>query len=625
MIKTVTKPTIQELFQAYANFYFKVPKYQREYTWSYNSWNDLYNDITENSEGYFIGSIICVNIDDSINPVLEIIDGQQRLTTLTLLLLAIYKQMKEYDINNSCDDIDQLKKQLSNKYSPNGCIIVPQSQSFNDEDYANIMYENQIINTPSTRKPYFQLRKIYRCFDHFTCLLKEEYKDLTDTIKNLNKEDEQIITLKNKIMQRLKDIKNKVETAMIVKIEVDSISDAFVLFESLNNRGVPLTAIDLMKNLIMSQAEKAKLTVDGCYKSWESLLTYLSDDYRVQERFFRQYYNAFRKQLNEAFVKTDKKEYYLGPLATKSNLLNIYEKIIKKDLNTFLINILECGKIYQNFNNPETEDMMYPNLKAPLLDLNHSQATPSFMLLMYLLRFKDDLKIDENEIKDLIKLLIKFFVRRNMTDYPSTREISRIFMEIIDELEKNNYTGIQLYKYINNKLIDISADDKMFEETLRGNVYKQNIDMTRYILCALAEKDMDKEKWTNLWARDDNGKLVWTIEHIFPEGQNIPQCWVDMIADGNNSLAKEYLENYAHTIGNLTITGYNSSLSNLSFIDKRERIYKPKDKDKNPIVVGYKNGLSINADIAQKESWRIDDIQKRTDILVKEILDMYRL
>lgn len=136
---------------------------------------------------------------------------------------------------------------------------------------------------------------------------------------------------------------------------------------------------------------------------------------------------------------------------------------------------------------------------------------------------------------------------------------------------------------------------------------------------------MDKEKWTNLWTRDDNGKLVWTIEHIFPEGQNIPDCWVDMIAGGDSTLAKQYLENYVHNIGNLTITGYNSSLSNLSFIEKRERTYKPKDKDKNVVIAGYKNSLSINYEIAKKDSWTIADIQQRTDTLVKEILDMYRL
>ncbi len=79
---------------------------------------------------------------------------------------------------------------------------------------------------------------------------------------------------------------NKVKQAMLVKIEVSTHSDAYVLFESLNNRGTPLTAIDLMKNLIMARAESNNLTIDDCFNRWQMLLGNLSDDYGIQERFF---------------------------------------------------------------------------------------------------------------------------------------------------------------------------------------------------------------------------------------------------------------------------------------------------------------------------------------------------
>ena len=90
---------------------------------------------------------------------------------------------------------------------------------------------------------------------------------------------------------------------MLVKIEVSSHSDAYILFESLNNRGTPLTAVDLMKNLIMARAEKVGLTVDDCFEQWTDLLNDLTDDYATQERFFRYYYNAFKNKLNEPFRK----------------------------------------------------------------------------------------------------------------------------------------------------------------------------------------------------------------------------------------------------------------------------------------------------------------------------------
>jgi Protein of unknown function DUF262. len=115
----------------------------------------------------------------------------------------------------------------------------------------------------------------------------------------------------------LLDIKKKVCNAMLVKIEVSTHSDAYILFESLNNRGTPLTAIDLMKNLIMARAEKVGLTVDDCFEQWKELLEYLTDDYATQERFFRYYYNAFKNTLNEPFRKDDpKKKDPLGIVAT---------------------------------------------------------------------------------------------------------------------------------------------------------------------------------------------------------------------------------------------------------------------------------------------------------------------
>ena len=133
---------------------------------------------------------------------------------------------------------------------------------------------------------------------------------------------------------------------------------------------------------------------------------------------------------------------------------------------------------------------------------------------------------------------------------------------------------------------------------------------------------MTTETWTDLWEQNDyGGKKVfkWMIEHIFPEGRNIPDTWVEMIAGGDRSLANEYLEQYVHKIGNLTITGYNSTLSNLSFVEKRDRLNAQK------LYVGYKNGLEINKELAEKDSWTVQDIIDRTNKLVAQLVVMYKL
>ena len=162
-------------------------------------------------------------------------------------------------------------------------------------------------------------------------------------------------------------------------------------------------------------------------------------------------------------------------------------------------------------------------------------------------------------------------------------------------------------------------DDSVFEERLRGNLYKENVDATRFLLCSLAEHTMTNESNNNLWDRYGSGNYIWTIEHIFPEGENVPQDWVDMIADGDKNKAKDYLDQYAHKLGNLTMTGYNSTLSNLSFLKKRDRT------DKQGNYVGYKNSLSINEDLATKEKWTIEDIQQRTNKLVEQLLTLFKL
>jgi len=130
---------------------------------------------------------------------------------------------------------------------------------------------------------------------------------------------------------------------------------------------------------------------------------------------------------------------------------------------------------------------------------------------------------------------------------------------------------------------------------------------------------MAQETWTDLWHRTDKKVFVWTIEHIFPEGQNIPESWVNMIADGDKELAKQYLEEYTHKIGNLTITGYNSTLGNKSFEEKRDR--KSKDGQR---FIGYKNGLDINREIATMDKWTVDDIKTRTATLVDELMKVYK-
>ena len=151
-----------------------------------------------------------------------------------------------------------------------------------------------------------------------------------------------------------------------------------------------------------------------------------------------------------------------------------------------------------------------------------------------------------------------------------------------------------------------------------GPIYEENFGVTRFVLSALAENSMTKESWVDLW-RVENKLSVWTVEHIFPQGENIPAAWVDMIANGDPSLARQIQQSHVHKLGNLTITGFNSALGNKSFEEKRDRV----DRQGRPC--GYKNGLKLNADLAVADAWGVAQIDARTQKLVDQVMKTFSL
>jgi hypothetical protein len=136
---------------------------------------------------------------------------------------------------------------------------------------------------------------------------------------------------------------------------------------------------------------------------------------------------------------------------------------------------------------------------------------------------------------------------------------------------------------------------------------------------------MTKEIHVDLWAQEsvkgDKQRYVWTIEHIIPQGKNLPSSWISML--GGSESAAEFQEDKVHSLGNLTLSGYNSSLSNLSFEEKRDRVSKNNAGIELP--VGYKNGLALNAKLASADSWSQNDVAIRTNELVADILHLFKL
>ncbi|MSS15036.1 DUF262 domain-containing protein [Porcincola intestinalis] len=613
MIKTVDQTTVADIFSINSDRVYRIPKYQREYTWGINDWDALFNDVTENDCGYFLGSYICVNSGSLNGTVLEVIDGQQRFSTLSLLLTALYEKLSALESQMELEDktdLSNLRSELANKkqilsatgrkYDYTQRLIL-QKQNMNDEDFSYILSEKGVISAKKSRPLNFGNRRIAKAYRHFIKLIEDEVEKIKS--ENSNADD----------ISALFSIKSKFEQAVLVGIEVDTNKDAYMLFESLNHRGVPLSALDLIKNTLIAQAA-TEAEADNSYELWKQILSNVGqDDYAVQERFFRQYYNAFREELNAPYKVPDKK-YYLGYLATRTTLIDIYEKMIKSDYVTLLDDLLAKSQKYSLIVNNSDEEYAYT---PALQDLERISGAPSYILMLYIMSNQAELELTDDHLNSIIKTLITFFVRRNVTDVPNTRKLTQLFIDVIAEAKL--LQGDDIVNVIHDRLQAVAASDELFEEKLRGSIYDENPEATRFILCSIEARHQTKEIYSDLWARDNSNKYIWTIEHIFPEGENIPDSWVDMIAGGDKMLAKQYRSDYVHTLGNLTITGYNQNLSNMAFEQKRDRKSKDKTKD-----VGYRNGLYLNQDVVNEDTWTIKKITERTDALVKTLLEMYK-
>ena len=594
MIQSVNNYPVTQLLDIEANVVYSVPKYQREYTWGKIEWEELFDDIRTNEEGYFLGSIICINQSTDALSIqhLELVDGQQRLTSISLLFAAIFDYLdKRKDTLDDDQKVEliNLKRRIILKKDANQIRVEPSYQNHNFHDYCSILSDLKILSKKD-RAPYAGNRKILKAFRYF----QERLAGTNGGNKDILEADDVFHLLE------------KVGKSCMVKIEVASHAEAYILFESLNNRGVPLTAVDLIKNKLLAKLDQKNYgNIDDNFIEWNRLLGALTDDYAIQERFFRQYYNAFKKKITT--------NHY--PLATRSNLISIYEKMIDDDPRVFFQRILAAGDVYRRIIQP-IDDSNTKELKRALVRLERISGAPSHLLLLYLFHEQTRLNITDEQIAGLVDYLVSFFVRRHVTDRPPTRDLTRLFMQVIEKVDE--LSGDQVINTVKNEFAKVSASDQDFREHLQGPIYQENTGATRFILCALEEKEQTKETAVDLWAME--GKLyVWTIEHIFPQGANIPETWIGMIANGNKDSAKELQEKYAHQLGNLTISGFNSVLGNKSFEEKRDR------KDRNGKYVGYKNGLFLNRQLAAKDTWTVHDIEERTRSLVDEVLALFSL
>jgi len=610
-------------------WHYHIPRFQREYVWGKYEWSKLLEDIYENDPGHYMGSVICVHDTSEFTPdtelIYEVVDGQQRLTTLSILIAAIYhKFVNQIPLTNSSivneDDfiikrnsikrrlikvVDYYKKQLPWGIFKDGSLtyclrVQPSTQEQNLDDYLYIMSKIKLLGEREKPKNCGN-RKLYKAFKYFRDNIPDDITGLFDLL-------------------------DRVYKLSFIHISEASQSKAFLLFETLNYRGVPLSAIDIIKNKMLSVLEsKFGEKIDESYDSWQKLLENLPED-KEQDRFLRQFYNAFKYEPAIKIEKINK--------ATGSNIIAIYESLIKKDAKFIFNTLFDKSKIYNKLIEPDK----YPAsaLNNSLLDLERIGAAASYTFLLYLFSL-DESNYDESNLKErVVDLLCKYYFRRNITDFPNTRDLDAINIYLVEKCQNEIIEGRKIsYDFIFKILLRdkyLPSNPFSFEMNLGDNLFYNNEGMARYALAKLDETSHTREYAPNLWARNEKGLYVWTIEHVFPQGKNIPKDWIDMIADGNKDEAEKIQGQYVHCLGNLTLSGYNSRLSNQSFIKKQTK--EEARILKNEIFIGYKNNLALNNikfkvngseySLANSPEWKKEYIIARNETMVSMLMDLFK-
>lgn len=610
-------------------WHYHIPRFQREYVWGKYNWSKLLEDIYDNEPGHYMGSVICVHETTEYAPnqelIYEVVDGQQRLTTLSILLAAIFSKLNKEVLSNNPDLKEEddfiilrnsirkrLVKQLEKRSGklPFGifksgeityCLRVqPSTQESNLEDYQYILCEAGLLKDVPYPKNCGN-RRLHKTYNYFRKNIPDDYKGLTDLIDRIYK-------------------------LSFIHISESTQSKAFLLFETLNFRGVPLSAIDIIKNKMLATLEnKHGFAIDDAYDQWQKLLENLPED-RDQDRFLRQFYNAFKYKPE---IKIDR-----IPKATGSTLISIYENHIKKDAKFIFNELIEKSKIYNRLIEPEK----YANHNKVfnlLIDLDRIGAAASYTFLLYLFSLPEEsFIITENTLEKTVDLLCRYYFRRNITDFPNTRDLDAINIELIEACERKMSDGGKIsFEFIQSEILNgrgRPADIETLRKNLSDNIFYNNEGMARYALAKLDETSHSREYAPNLWARNEKGLYVWTIEHIFPQGKNIPSEWINMM--GGKEEAQKVYDEMVHSFGNLTLSGYNSKLSNQSF-EKKQGKYEANILG-NKIYLGYKNGLALNNipfNVGEKETtlascdkWTGKHIEARNKKMVNMLIQLYK-
>lgn len=542
---------------------FVIPVYQRNYDWTISQCKQLLDDILEvgsnkKMNAHFIGSIVYVHDDvytSSRIKELTIIDGQQRITTITLIYLTLYKLAKRLGDISLENEINETY--LINKFAPEEEKLKLRPTENNDEALK------------------FLLRNHH----------DEEFNGFSRLIDNFSYFRDRIIE------ENYEAVLTGLSKLMFVEVSLDrEKDDPQRIFESLNSTGLELTQADLIRNFILmglKRKDQNKIYQDY----WEVIEKYAKDESSNKSRvsdFIRDYLTVENNKIpNKSKVYMEFKEKY--PTTTVD------------ELETTLNKIKNLAKHYNKLINPKNE--LETEIRKQLEYINRLEINVAYP---FLIRVYDDYTnkiIDKEDFVKILELIQTYTWRRFIVGLP-TNALNKIFMNIYDKVESDSYVfSVQKSLLQRSGIQRFPRNEEVIDSLKVKDVYNINSKNRTYLLERL-------ENYQNHEPVKIESNPDITIEHIFP--QNPDAKWkLELGQDEYN----EMKTNYLNTIGNLTLTGYNSKLSNKYFTEKR-------DLENS----GFKDSrLWLNKYVGNLEEWNTTEIKKRFDIIAERFLRIWKI
>ncbi len=545
--------TLLKFFEENQNNQFVIPIYQRLYSWKKEQCEQLWDDIikiggNDKMNGYFIGSILYVRVDDTHSSPLLIIDGQQRLTTITLLLIALRNHLSE-----EVEILEKFSREKIESYLIN-------SDKDGDKKFRLILSESDkdtllSLIDKNKRKPSEPSSKIMENFKLFEKWIRKNTDKLETICKGLEK-------------------------LMIVWIALKKEKDdPQLIFESMNSKGIELTQTDLIRNYIVMETEVGKQE-DFYNQYWRAM----EEDFKQNETLFKQNKKSSKqnKDLFDRFVW-----HYLTIKTGKTpNEKRVYEafKDYRQKKGIEIENLLKdlqkyCRYFCQIAFKKEADKDLNKALSF-LVDLEMDVVYP---LLLELYSDYSDGVLSKQDFIPIIYLTESYLCRRAVCGFGSN-SLNKIFPSFTKKIDKKQYL-----KSVEEHFGSLTGkqrfpNDSEFKDSFI-TIDFYNFQKKKYFF----------ERLENFNTKEPVNTKECTIEHIMP--QTLTEEWKRDLGGNFQAIHDKYL----HTIVNLTKTGYNDKYSNKSFQEKRDMENGFKQ-----------SSLKLNQSLKDLESFGEKEIEKKS-------------